>query len=35
MIKLKDLLKEAMPYPKQPHELSNTMQEIKQVVDSK
>ena len=28
-------LKEAMPYPTQPNELSNTMQVIKQVVDSK
>ena len=28
-------LTEAMPYPKQPHELSNTMQVIKKVVDDK
>ena len=27
-------LNEAMPYPQQPNELSNTMQVIKQVVDS-
>ena len=35
MIKLKDILNEAMQYPKQPNELSNTMQVIKKVVDSK
>ena len=35
MIKLKDILNEAMQYPKQPNELSNTMQVIKHVVDNK
>ena len=35
MIKLKDILNEAMPYPKQSNELSNTMQVIKHVVDNK
>ena len=35
LIRVHENVNEAMPYPKQPHELSNTMQVIKKVVDSK